>query len=219
MAAVISDTETGTGTIAESDGLNLYDYCGNDPVNGRDPSGLYATATVDDNNNVTINLPIQFTFSHFDVDPGTGLPKIGPNNTFSLLPSPYNQKVVNAVIADIKKKWEGKRGKYHVTVNITCPKNGPKNTWDLINTSNIHSKVPFEMAQVQSPTSVEMTDNGTSSSAHEASHLMSSDPNSYGIMDALPQNNNAPGMRGAGTHQATEQDVTSVLNSTYQTLP
>jgi RHS repeat-associated protein len=27
--------------IGESGGLNLYDYCGNDPVNGSDPSGLF----------------------------------------------------------------------------------------------------------------------------------------------------------------------------------
>lgn len=104
----------GRDPIEESGGLNLYGFCGNDPINAWDVLGEYADV-IEDGNNVTINVPIF-------VNRGAGV----------------TDADVKAIIDNMKSQWGKPFGDKTVTVNINelseIPTDGSQyNTMNVLN--------------------------------------------------------------------------------------
>ena len=122
---------------------NLYGYCLNDPVNWKDPSGLFAQVTVS-GSQVTIILPIQYT---------------GPGAT---------QGVINEFNQAIEDSWSGTYGSYDVTTVVT---EGPENTI-YIPERGSGGRVPASEFCAVYPWAFIGPDEPGWTAAHEAGHLM-----------------------------------------------
>ena len=89
-----------TDPIDYASGLNLYTYCGNNPLNFIDPWGLYAKVSTDGKGNVTIEVPIIYR---------------GPG---------ASKEVIEKFNKGIQDYWTGGMGKYNVKTKVVTPKAG-----------------------------------------------------------------------------------------------
>lgn len=79
------------------DGTNLYSYVRNNPILLLDPLGLYASVCVDDDGNVEIVIPIEFS-------------------------GDFTDELIADIIGCIESKWSGTFGEYNVTTRVVKPK-------------------------------------------------------------------------------------------------
>ncbi len=131
-------------------GPNVYAYCGNDPVNFVDRSGLYAEVTVE-GNNVTIVLPIEF---------------VGKGAT---------EDVINTFTNEIERQWTGQFGKYNVTTKVItpdpdCPDD--KKSKVRVYTKNLSGRSYSSFRGAESTWYSDRAGSSTSPAPHESGHLL-----------------------------------------------